>query len=250
MAITFRRFQAEQGRQRDLISHLYREARDLVQRQAGSVVICSEADDPQEIIWIDEGIGHSSAIDPKLLDENGLVTFSFAQSLEPIDEFYRLPMSQYQVWSLEIQAPHDRSGDVLSNLSDLFSLALQHPNVVGMSLYRAVTQPESFVSFLGLTRGYTPERLGPRRDCCATRLWRRIAIISEVAVTSEVPPSELLSFAPFWVRFRPPPNGRLVGGAEELALHEKDGGGFPDIHVTATPRIPPNALLAKGGEGR
>lgn len=243
MAMTFRRFHAQQGRQRELINHLYREARDLVQRQAGSVVICREADDPQEILWIDEGISHSSAIDPGLLDQNGLVTCSFAQSLEPLDEFYHLPMSQYRIWSLEIHAPRDRPDDVLSDLSEVFSLALHDAHVVGMSLYRAVTQPEMFVAFLGLARGCTPERLAPGRDWCAMGLWRRIAIISEVAAASEVRASAVLSFAPFWVRF-PPTQGRLVGGANEPALQEKEGAvpghacGDPDADS-------PNPLLVK-----
>lgn len=248
MALIIRTFRSRQGRDAEVIDGLRSMASGMVQYvQARSVVICRQTNDPEQLLWIgdrgDEADFRSLPLWRKLIEsfESTLAASSPPLSLGFLDEFYRFPPPPYQVWSLEVRAPLEEQTGTMTDLFALSRVARRDRHVVGMSLYRAVEEPATFIGFLGLTCGFTPRGLvrnGEKSSREAEQmeralLWRPLSVAYEVGrlvagdrATGAGESASRAPVAPFWVRA-----GVVPGSSLELSESRV----WP---VGATPAIP------------
>lgn len=230
MALIIRTFRSRQGRDAEVVEGLRSLASGMVRHvQAGSVVICRQTNDPEQLLWIgDRGNELDFRALPlwkKLIEslEDSVVASSPPLSLVFLDEFYRFPPPPYQVWSLEVRASQDEQIGIMTDLFDLSRLARRDRHVVGMSLYRAVGEPGTFIGFLGVAWGFTPHRLvrngegGSRMTERIERalVWRPLSVVYQVGrlpgdriTGGDAAPSHA-SVIPFWVRSGESPRSSL-----------------------------------------
>ncbi len=231
MALIVRTFRSRPSREEDLLDGLRRAAAGMVRYlRASTIVICRQTNDPHGVVWIgDRGRDSDFVRLPfwKTLAEpfqNNLAASSTPLSLSFLDEFYRSPSPPFQVWSLEVRAPRTGQMGALMDLFEVSRVARRDPRVVGISLYRAVEDPDAFVGFLALAWGFTPSRLlrdGAGRAGVAEAVElggvsRPLSVVCEVAhlpagdgVPARGPGASL---APFWVRSGVPLGSSMMTG--------------------------------------
>jgi len=157
MTLLVRAFQSKLGRGQRLIDALQRAATRMIQtRRADSVLLCQECDTEERILWIETC---QAAADAPALDESRdlLERASAVLSLEFLGGFYHAPIPSCQVWSLEVRTPSNHQSQAVRFFLRLARRASADPNVVGLSLYRAVDDPTFVAAFLTLSPGIAPQ---------------------------------------------------------------------------------------------
>ncbi len=219
MPVIVRTFRSRSGRQVELTEGLRTLAAATIRYGRGaSVVICRQINDPDQFIWIGDRGGPLDFRRVGLRDdlmkafEESLAECSPPLSLGFLDEFYHFPPPPCQLWSFDAHAPADDVVGVLSALFALSRLARRERRVVGMSLYRAVEDAGTFVGFLALTGGFTPNllvRAGSGQPRMTERIeraavWRPLSVVCEARRFPAREPvagsRREISSAPFWVR--------------------------------------------------
>ena len=229
MTLLVRTFQSKLGREPQLIAALQRAATKMIQtQQADAVLLCQQCDTGERILWIETRQG---AADGPALDESRdlLERASAVLPLEFLGGFYHFPMPACQVWSLEVRTPSNHQSQTVRLLLRLARRASADPNVVGLSLYRAVDDPTFVVAFLTLSPGIAPQQyfkaqFGAEPEAGAIEravVWHPLLVAWSMgrllsAGGSLLSPNRYPSSA-FWARTLTDESGRQTGHVDGLA---------------------------------
>ena len=229
MAITFRTFRSQPGRDGDLIESLRSAAARALRSEPGSVVVC-RTDDPREVVWIANRQGDPalppapapSGSEPEDPSEDLVAGASPALSLSFLDGWYRLPAPPYQIWSVEVYAA---GGTSLATLKDLFELSRWQAgahHIVGRSVFRAIEDESLFIGFVGFTwRGLRDHEVSrPDMSLRIARrvIWRPLSVVHKIESIggggTRTSGGEAVSALPFWTASGTSPFWRAVSCEE------------------------------------
>jgi len=154
-------FDARPGQAPELLRRLQRVAARMIQeRSLDAVQICRYADTFDRIVWIEDRHGASRSrgvLETEMAGACGdtIAQGPVSQPFELVDGFYRFPLPNCHVWSLEVSpAPGDEES-ALASFLDRSRVASAKSSVAGMSVYRALGTPRLLV-FVALSEGVVP----------------------------------------------------------------------------------------------
>lgn len=191
MAIVFRTFRSQPGRDGDLIESLRSAAARALRSEPGSVVVC-RTDDPREVVWIANRAGTprlppapaASGSEPEDPSEGLVAGASPALSLRFLDGWYRLPAPPYQIWSVEVCAADGTSLATLKGLLELSRWQAGAHHIVGRSVFRAVEDESLFIGFVGFTwrwlRDHEVSRPDGRLGIARSAIWRPLSVMHKI----------------------------------------------------------------------
>lgn len=236
MTLLLRAFRSKTGRDQKMIAALQDRATGMIRdRQAEAVLICQQHGVLDGILWIENctrQAGHSA---PTSETENSQELFehiSAACRLAFLDGFYRFPLPPCQVWWLKLDQRPNHQSELVRGLRDLARRAAADSHVVGVSLYRAIDEPNAIIGFLALTPGITPAEyfkaqrpLTPDADPVDRAIaWSPLSVIWSVgrlsAGASTSISSDRYPRTAFWARTVP----RFVSPIPATALDEPGTG--------------------------